>query len=85
MKKTDEKLISIHFKSIDQTIFNYSLQCKNTDIFIYVEEKLNKDFPQLKDKHYYLTNEGNIIKRFKSIDENNIKNNDVISIMNYSF
>ena len=85
MKKTDEKLISIHFKSIDQTIFNYSLQCKNTDIFIYVEEKLNKDFPQLKDKHYYLTNEGNIIKRFKSIDENNIKNNDVINIMDNSF
>ena len=82
--KPGEKVISINFQSTDQTIFNYSLPCKNTDIFIYVEEKLNEDFPQLKDRHYYLINRGNIIKRFKSIDDNNIKNNDVISIMDYS-
>ena len=82
--KPGEKVISINFQSTVPTIFNYSLPCKNTDIFIYVEEKLNEDFPQLKDRHYYLINRGNIIKRFKSIDDNNIKNNDVISIMDYS-
>ena len=82
--KPGEKVIYINFQSTDQTIFNYSLYCKNTDLFIYVEEKLNEDFPKLKDKHYYLVNRGNIVKRFKSIDENDIKNNDVISIMDYS-
>ena len=83
--KPGEKIISINFLSSDQTVSNYSRPCKNTDIFVNLEQKLNEDFPQLKDKQYYLVNKGNIIKRFKTMDENNIKDNDIISIMDYSF
>ena len=82
--KPGESVISINFLSKDQTISNYSLPCKTTDLFIYVEEKLNEDFPELKDKPYFMVNRSNIIKRFRTIDENNIKNNDVITIMDYN-
>ena len=82
--KPGERVISINFLSNDQTISNYSLPCKTTDLFIYVEEKLNEDFPELKDKPYFMVNRSNIIKRFRTIDENNIKNNDVIIIMDYN-
>ena len=83
--KPGEKILSINFQTNDQTISNYSLPCKNTDLFVYLEEKLNQDFPQLKDKQYYMVNKGEIIKRFKTMDENKIKGNDIICIMDYSF
>ena len=83
--RSGEKIITIKFYSKKPEIFNYPLPCKNTDLFVHIEERLNKDFPQLGDKHYYLVN-GNIkIKRFKTIDENEIKNNDVITIKDLSF
>ena len=63
-----------------QEISNFSLVCKNTDIFVKLEEKLNNDYPQLKDKETYFIVNGNRIKRFKTLDENNIKSNDVINL-----
>jgi len=82
--KPGEKIISINFVSTDKMIINYSRPCKTTDLFVNLEEKLNEDFPQLKDKNYYMANNGQIIKRFKTVDENNIKDNDIISIIDYS-
>ena len=78
--KPGEKIYSINFTSIDQKISNYSCACKNTDIFVRIEEQLYKDFPEYKDKDtYFIKKRDNTkIKRFKSIDENNIKRNDVL-------
>ena len=59
--------------SIDQKIANYSLICKNTDIFIRIEEQLYEDFPEYKERETYFMNKGNKIKRFKNLNENNIK------------
>ena len=75
--------MSINFLSNDQKISNYSIPCKSTDVFVHLEEKLNQDFPELKDKHYYFLNRSNIIKRFKTIEENNIQPNDIIEIHDY--
>ena len=76
-----DKLFSVNFVSMGfQDINNYSLVCKNTDIFVKLEEKLNNDYPQLKDKETYFIVNGNRIKRFKTLDENNIKSNDVINL-----
>ena len=80
-----EKVMVINFQSDDQTIFNYALPCKNTDLFVRIEEILIQDYPFLKDKHYNFLNKTNIIKRFRTIDENNIKNKDTINILEYSF
>ena len=76
-----EIIFSVNFVSMGfQDIGHYSLVCKNTDIFVRLEEKLNNDYPQLKDKETYFLVNGNRIKRFKTLDENNIKSNDVINL-----
>ena len=79
--KPGDKIFSVNFVSMGfQDIGHYSLVCKNTDIFVKLEEKLNNDYPQLKDKETYFIVNGNRIKRFKTLDENNIKSNDVINL-----
>ena len=83
--KQGERVIAINFKSVDQTISDYALPCKNTDLFVRIEEKLIKQYPELKDKHIYFVNKTDIIKRFKTIDENNIKNGDILMVNDYSF
>ena len=80
-KKPGEKIMSANFVSIGfHDIFNYSLVCKNTDLFIKLEEILNNDFPKLKDKTTYFSVNCRKIQRFKTLDENKIINNDIINI-----
>ena len=82
-RKPGEKIFSINFTSIDQKIANYSITCKNTDIFVRIEEQLYEDYPEYKDKETYFIKNGDKIKRFKSLDENNIKKNDVLMLYTY--
>ena len=78
LKKSNKKIYSINFTSTDQKILNYSLICKNTDIFVKLEQQLYEDFPEYKNKETYFMKNAVKINRFKSLDENNIKKNDVI-------
>ena len=82
-KKSGEKIYAINFTSIDQKIGHYAIACKNTDIFARLEEKLYEDYPEYKDKETYFIKNGDKIKRFKSLDENNIKKNDVLMLYTY--
>ena len=76
-----DKILAVNFVSMgNQDIGHYNLICKNTDLFINLEERLYKDFPQFKDYNTFFTVNGKNIKRFKSIRDNNIKNNDIISL-----
>ena len=76
-----DKLLAVNFVSMgNQDIGHYNLICKNTDLFIKLEERLYKDFPKFKDYNTFFSVNGKGVKRFKSIGDNNIKNNDVISI-----
>ena len=68
-----EKVISVLFKSSDQNLI-YSLPCKNTTPFVKIEEQLYDEFPEYKETDNYFLVNGNKVKRFKTIDENNIKN-----------
>ena len=81
--KPGEKIYAINFTSIDQKIGHYCIPCKNTDIFAKLEIKLYEDYPEYKDKETYFMNNGDRIKRFKSLDENNIKSNDVLMLYTY--
>ena len=77
-----EKILAVNFVSINnQDINHYNLICKNVDLFVSLEERLYKDFPRFKeyDNIYFSVNTRRI-KRFKTMDENKIKNNDIISI-----
>ena len=64
----------------NQDIGHYNIVCKNTDMFIRLEEKLYNDYPQFKDYETYFTVKAKRIKRFKTLDENDIQNNDVVSV-----
>ena len=76
-----EKIIGVNFVSMGtQDIGHYNIVCKNTDIFIRLEEKLFNDFPQFKDCETYFTVKTKRIKRYKTLDENNIQNNDVVNV-----
>ena len=63
-----------------QDIMNYNLVCKNTDLFVKLEERLYNDFPQFKECETYFEVKTNRIKRFKTLEENKIESNDIINM-----
>ena len=76
---TGENVIAVHFISNDSKV-NRSIACKDSNIFVRIEEKLYNEYPQLKyNDNYFLVN-GIKIKRFLSLRENNIKDGDNIII-----
>ncbi len=75
--KKDEKMISVIFTSDDQKI-HFSVICKNTEKFNRLEEKLYNDYPEYSETNNYFVVNGNRIQKFKTLDENNIHNNDMI-------
>lgn len=78
-----EKAIAINFSSINQKISNFCLVCKNTDIFVKLEEKLYNEYPEYKDIETYFMANGNKIKRFKTLEENKINNGNNIVLHIY--
>ena len=80
--KPGEKIMAINFISTDQKV-NYCLPCKNTDIFVRLEEKLYDEYPEYKEENTYFTVSGNSNKRFKSMQDNKIKNSDIIILNIY--
>ena len=75
-----EKIIAIGFTSSDQTIQNFFRPCKDSDLFVRLEEKLYDEYPQYKDVETYFLVNGRKILRFKSMKENNLKNGQVIML-----
>ena len=54
--------------------------CKTTDLFVTLEERLYQDFPKYRNVDTVFLDNGRRILRFKTLEENNIKNNDIISL-----
>ena len=77
-----ENLFSINFISIDMRI-KFSVICKDSDIFCNIEQKLYEKYPEYTEKENYFMANGRLVKRFKSLKENGIKNNDVIVLSSY--
>ena len=79
--KSGEKIMTVNFNSMGiQDIGRYSLACRKTDLFITLEAKLIEDFPVLKENDIYFEVNVRRIKRYKTLEENNIKNNDIINL-----
>jgi len=72
----------VHFISGDGAI-NQGIKCLPTDTFAQVEEKLYQIYDNYRDNinNTFLA-KGNIIKRFKTMSENHIKNGDKIQLQN---
>jgi predicted RNase H-like nuclease (RuvC/YqgF family) len=79
--KKDQMLI-IQIKSINQMV-DMSFACKKTDLFVRIEEKLYNEYPEYRDLNTYYTVGGRTVKRFRNMEENNIKNNDKILLNVY--
>ena len=75
-----EQIIAIGFTSSDQTIQNFFRPCKDSDLFVRLEEKLYDEYPQYKDVETYFLVNGRKILRFKSMKENNLKNGQIIML-----
>ena len=77
-----EKLISIIMVSTDQKI-HHSFICKNTDKFTKIEHLLYEIYPEyLETDNYFILN-GNKINKYKTLEENKIKNSDIITLFQY--
>jgi len=75
----NEKLISIKFISIFQDI-DFSVIAKNTDDFSKIEKMLYDKYPKyIEFENYFLVN-GNKINKNKTLEQNNIKNNDILTL-----
>ena len=69
----------MRFCSNDQSI-NYPIVCKDSDIFILLEEKLLLEYPKLKDKNISYTINTNIINKTAILKQNEIERGDTITI-----
>ena len=64
----------------NQDIVNYTIPCKSTDLFVRLEERLYNDYPKYRNYETILLFNTRRILRFKTLEENKIKSNDIISL-----
>ena len=75
-----EKLISIKFTSFEQDV-DYSLIIKNTELFSKIEAMLYNKYPRYIETDNYFFVNGIKVNRNKTFEKNNIKNNDIITLL----
>ena len=78
----DEKIMNVIIKSNDQRIL-FPIICKNTDLFIRLESELYKveEYKNYKEEDNYFLINGNKINKYSTLEENGIKNNDIILLI----
>ena len=79
-KPGDKIMVALFMTQGNQDIFNYAMACKSSDLFVRLEEKLYHDFPKYRNYETFFMVNARRILRFKTLEENNIKNNDIISL-----
>ena len=77
-------IMVVNFISGDGRI-NHGIKCLATDTFAEVEEKLYQIYNEYRETNNIFLAKGNIVKRFKKMSENNIKNGDKIQLLNSEF
>ena len=78
----EEKPFAVNFISLDQKI-HYPISCKSTDLISRLEEELYTEYKEYREFNTFLTVNGNIVKRFKTIGESKIKKGDAILVNVY--
>lgn len=78
--KNDNKFgFPIKFQAINND-FDLPMICNEKDLISRLEEELYNQFPRYKDYNTYLICKGSVLKRFKTVKENNIKKYDTILV-----
>ena len=76
---SNEKLISIKFISINQDI-DFTVIAKNTDDFTKIEKILYEKYPKYNDSENFFLVNGSKIDRNMTLEENKIRNNDILTL-----
>ena len=71
----------VHFISVDQNI-NILISCNSSDTFVEIEKQLYAIYPEYLNTNNNFLYNGNSILRFKTLAENNVKNEDKIMLIN---
>ena len=72
-----DKKIDVNFVNMENIdMGNVNLKCKINDLFVRLEETLYNDFPDFKQYETYFEVNGKKVKRFQTLEQNGIKNND---------
>ena len=79
LQKEIDNMFAINFESTNQNI-KCPMVCKKTDNFKTLEEKLYRDYPELKNKNLVFMANGNVINRDETLDNNGIKSGNAILI-----
>ena len=74
-----EKLMCVVIVTEDQQL-QFPVICKNTDIFTRLEQIIYDAHPEYSETENFFLLGGNKINKYKSLDYNKIKNNDIISM-----
>ena len=80
--KNDNKYktgFAITFRAVSQE-FIHPMVCTENDILSRLEEELYNKYPEYKELNTFLTCNGTNLKRFKTVGENNIKENEAIIV-----
>ena len=75
----NEKLISIKFISVNQDI-DFNIVAKNTDVFSKIEKILYDNYPKYIDSENYFIVNGSKINTHRTLEQNKIKNNDIVTL-----
>jgi len=76
-----EDIRMLQFMTGDGIINNYPIKCLISETFAEVEERLYQIFPEFRETNNTFISNGNDIKRFKKISENNIKEGSPIQLI----
>jgi len=77
---TEENLINIIFISNEEDIY-WSISCKNTEKFNSLENLFYEKYPELIEFDIYYECKGSKINTLKTLKENNIQNNNIITLI----
>ena len=79
LQKEIDNMFAITFESTNQNI-KCPMVCKKTDNFKNLEEKLYRDYPELKKKNLVFMVNGSVINRDETLNNNGIKSGNAILI-----
>ena len=88
--ENNNQLIAFNQRDTDMSVFfmtqgnqdirKYSMSCKSTDLFVRLEEKLYQVFPKYRNIEAIFMVNARRIMRFKTLEENKIKHDDIINL-----
>ena len=78
--KSFNGLMTVIFYSPEQNI-HYSFICKETDIFSLIEKRFYEIYPEFQDSEFVFIANEQKIKGYKTLQENKIKNSQVITLI----